>query len=661
MGLLGVLIEGGRERVPGIDPPDDTGTGGGSGGGPIELGLRPIPTARSKVEIAPSSILDAARAATDGRHIYVRPGNIDGRVIEWPRGTAENPVVVRPADPDRPPNFRKCEMVGNGHVIWAGCLFDDRQFSNREETRALRLWGDNKSLWYCRIASHRLGVGIESRDPRNTHIYRTHWFAQNVGNSGVGASAMQLGDRTDINRDLEFLLEECLIENYLYGNGETISIKGGGVHITKLTMRNTRNIWCRHGNGAIIERVRMPGLLIRVFDKDHVIRNIIVDTVNVDRGNFSTNSTRPGAGSEYNAASNVLLQNIKGLLRVNYRPFNDGRTYGFDAFDIRWNNVDRVQVNPGGSNNQATGDTAPVESIPNYSGSQVGNAAYRRLLEAENTNNTVTTPNTGTPGVWAFTSFRPPAESRSWTMVYQDDLGGVTRDLIASRQNFRVDGLFPWRSISLSEFGGFPMYVNDVKQNQIVPPMQYSPQEVSIDATAHRYWLLRYHLVMTSFIGLAGKFHQLMLGRGYWGDGYARKSGAYWGTDGVFSCGMHPRRSGNQKNFLGGFGSYRGQNSNFGNTFNLSGSPDFPLNRIVCIDQIIDLGTGSGNGAHRVYLDGIPHGSIQNIEPKLTGPGGTLNKVWMRHRDMNGGRVENFPAVRPYKLYSGGFFIGYAN
>ena len=350
---------------------------------PEAAGSTRYPEPLSTVIVTPTTIVNLALAAPAGRHLLMSAGNYDNLDIRVSNGTATNPIIARPLDPSNPPTFRgRTELFGD-HFRLLGAVFDNRTVT---ATKALRINSRFTEIGWCTFRLFQAGIMLESGSPFDAYLHDLLFDGQTTTVSN-GAEVIKIGWQQSYATDIRCRVERCKFVD-CRGESEVISVKAAGTRLIDLHLVNSNNIWLRHGIETAVERVRADGSDIVCFGTDQLVRNVICNKVEFNKGTHDGDEVRVGAGGEYASCKRCVGQNITGELEIGREPFSAPTAWSFPAINCQYNNV--TILDDVGTNTTLAGSVA-VEAPPNYATDDVGQAAY-----VENVANTLTVTAVGT-------------------------------------------------------------------------------------------------------------------------------------------------------------------------------------------------------------------------------------------------------------------------
>lgn len=428
------------------------------GSGEVSGGVA-LPPPTIEIDVTPSNIVSALLNAPAGAYIQTDDGFYDNLDLTANNGTPTNKIYIIPKVRAAPATFRgRTELFGTGIAI-IGQIFDNRSVS---ATKALRFNSPYQEIGYCDFYLSQAGIMLESGDPSHCHIHDCGFNGQALSVSN-GGEVIKPGWQRSYDVDIDLLIERCRFRD-CNAESELISIKAKGVTIQDCDIDNSSNIWCRHGQDASIQRVRMNGDIVS-FGTDHNIGNVVCREVEINKGTHDGDIYRVGAGSEYLSSKRCVVRNITGDLHIGKEPF--GGSWNFNATNCSYHNISGSFDNDGV--NTTIAPALSVEAPPNYSASDVGVAAYQSGTSSSLTVTAVGSPSDGNSSFSGPTvTYTPDAsfvgdDSFTYTIENenaQTDIGNIyvnVRGLPSSGEFETSDGL--WQANAYAEF---PEQVRDL-------------------------------------------------------------------------------------------------------------------------------------------------------------------------------------------------------
>ncbi len=269
----------------------------------------------------------------------------------------------------------------------------------------------------------------------------------------------------------------------------------------------------------------------------------------------------------------------------------------------------------------------------------------------------VTLLDSGAGDTWNADDFESLPEG-DWTMLIEQDrgnvVGGVNEEVDLRDQS--EDRVF----LTSPPGDSRPAFEHRVAKGDTVNPLGVDSEGISFDAKIYERVLLRYHMWLSDYSGIEGKYIHFGIGRGWIGSKYG-KDNADYGTAGGGVNTMQPKRGehsdGGKKNgirLLASFSEGKLGSEYYGEL--ISPTPPYipPTDRWVPVDIIIDK-----NNGYELHVNGKEIIKTMGRDPIVGGSWTDCKKLWWRVRLMHGGTPSDSALIanRDYSQWFGGFSV----
>lgn len=354
------------------------GTGGGGTGGEGTDYIQ-MPQA-TRVLTANNFNLETVLAnALPGDRIELSPGKYNSLNLTNNTGTQSNPIIICPADKNTLCRFtNETQLLGNGHVHIYGCQFDQ---DGGTENRLCEVRDANWMVAYCHFKPYGIALSGEIAPAKDFRCHRC-LFDPPINTVGsTGKSSFKYGFKPSLDLDMRWEIDWCLFEGPS-SQREHVSIKAAGMwmHDCQLNRNgdsSTRDLAVRHGEMALLERIRYDDGDIVCQATDHIIRNCVCNNVILAKGTDDGDITVEGSSSFYLSCKRTTVQQITGNLIIGGPdgvPFS-GSQFDTDPRDNSYSDISG-SVDDNGINTSIA-PSIPAETVPTITPSDVGLSAYR--------------------------------------------------------------------------------------------------------------------------------------------------------------------------------------------------------------------------------------------------------------------------------------------
>lgn len=280
-----------------------------------------------------SNVESVVSSASAGTRVLLSDGIYTDKTLSNTNGTIANPVQIMPADKNGSVIFRNSTFLDgdSGHKLLAGVTFDN----TNSGSRAVRQRGRNWTIFGCVFRPSGIAFANEVSGAIGFKIERCDFIGPT--NSGGGLSSIKYGGPTGFHDlDMQGEVAWCRFTGPWKQRESAWSGKAAGLWVHDCTIYNnegsTREAAIRHGESAIIERVRYADGRIVFNGTDCIVRNCVCKEVEFLAGTDDGDGDWPSTSEFYMSAKRCSAQRITGNLLIGQPTFG-GTTGGGKSFD----------------------------------------------------------------------------------------------------------------------------------------------------------------------------------------------------------------------------------------------------------------------------------------------------------------------------------------